>query len=104
MGTKHTPGPWEISKIIEYKIIASKTAITVADCCMTNLTSKKERDANVQLIAAAPDLLDTLQGVLACYEAMIKEVEPKLNSLDFYSIGRARAVIKQATAKAEGGP
>lgn len=96
MENKHTKGPWEVSKVIRNKIIASKTAITIADCCITNLILKAERDANARLIAAAPDLLEACK-LAAKYVAKmvaddIQTAVPPANALD-----RINKAIEKAT-------
>ncbi len=63
--SKHTPAPWKVidaNHIDCYRIYA--LGFTIAE----TLLHDKESEANAQLIAAAPDLLDTLQCVLECYQ------------------------------------
>jgi hypothetical protein len=66
--TKHTPGPWtfEVGENgddfnlngPEYRIIGG------CECCGSPWMSGKRYMADARLIAAAPDLLEALQGVL----------------------------------------
>ena len=71
METKHTPGPWKIVAGLNYTeadLVAmvqsrrSPLAIIATDQDVTCNNS----EADAQLIAAAPDLLEALRGVLAC--------------------------------------
>ena len=68
METKHTPGPWKATKLvnnfinIEHSQRNVKGAITLALCrVQARQTWKNEAEANARLIAAAPDLLEALQ-------------------------------------------
>lgn len=66
MTTKHTPGPWETpgedggERVISYRTKKGKryTLAHVYDGETANM------EANARLIAAAPELLDALEGVL----------------------------------------
>lgn len=63
MNTKHTPGPWQ------YKPAYSKGYLILHDQKVFGLVNgldkcNQEIEANAQLIAAAPDLLDALQSIL----------------------------------------
>ena len=59
----HTPGPWENKTFGEIK--AKGDAFTVAQCMMGTLG---EREANANLIAAAPELLEALKAVVRALE------------------------------------
>lgn len=57
--TAHTPRPWEAE---ELKIISTLLQSVVAVCEIYDRdTTDEEENANVRLIAAAPDLLEALQ-------------------------------------------
>lgn len=100
MSAQHTPGPWSAdsrgggvikgSKIYEYARGANTRQLALA--CLHDDLGPEERDANVCLIAAAPELL------AACEEAV-----------DFYNtIGSPhtdglRERARAALAKARGG-
>ena len=64
--SKHTPGPWLLENR-GYKFIVSKPGdgyITRDVCRMDGSTMAAfEQEANAQLIAAAPDLLEALKTV-----------------------------------------
>ena len=66
---KHTPGPWEAEWHRKYKQWnvfpeSGKAVVSVTDLC--GEYSKEETEANARLIAAAPELLEALQGLLDC--------------------------------------
>ena len=58
---KHTPGPWSLIFINGKPL--------VSDICLIYSHEKfaEYADGNAHLIAAAPDLLDALQGMVAGY-------------------------------------
>jgi hypothetical protein len=89
--SKFTPGPWtpDIEWPYEASIRADGQHI-VAELSVHK--GRKEAEANASLIAAAPDLLASLKGLLAEYE--FDEANP----------GRRKAFIaaRLAVAKAEG--
>lgn len=62
--TKHTPGPWSISR----DVMTSKTDIVAPDRSdlpvARILRASPEPDGNAHLIAAAPELLEALKGLL----------------------------------------
>lgn len=102
MTTKHTPGPWTVGPKPYYhcRIYASSENHAIARtygpelngigvCSLTG----PQNEADARLIAAAPDLLESLRGLyaaMACYE---KTPEETL-ALDYAS---------EAIAKATGG-
>jgi hypothetical protein len=57
--TQHTPGPWAI---YEWD---NKVHIEATGRNLIATIARKEQDANAHLIAAAPDMLDALDDVLA---------------------------------------
>ena len=66
MNTKHTPGPWIAH---EGAIFQEKPHGEVSPLICDTINGRKftgeERGANARLIAAAPELLDALQSLLA---------------------------------------
>ena len=61
---KFTPGPWEANGTSV--VASSHTFICLFDCKPLRMTlSGEECAANALLIAAAPDMLDTLESILA---------------------------------------
>ncbi len=63
MKTKHTPKPWEQHKGEDgktYATVRDATGQCVADC---GSRTDEKAQANAQLIAAAPDLLEACEGL-----------------------------------------
>ncbi len=58
MKTKHTPGPWVLSKTVDYQIESSQASI-----CNYHVSEISEGQdlANARLIASAPELLEALE-------------------------------------------
>ena len=94
MSTKHTPGPWSkyVNKMNDVTIIKrfpdGQESHEVARC--------KSGFGDANLIAAAPELLESLQVVLrdfaAVYDIGDVEMQP--------AIYQARAAIQKATGEA----
>ncbi len=86
--SKHTPGPWlEVSVASSRYIVTDECNI----CEMFSPRTREERDANQRLIAAAPDLLEALQGIMAGVAGCQKNSEYEA----------ARAAIAKATGEDE---
>ena len=68
MNTKHTPGPWRLGLIGtphgQGRAIYGSTGELVANLS-ADLLPDNEQLPNAKLIAAAPDLLETLQRIAA---------------------------------------
>ncbi len=103
MEMKFTKGPWERNKnligtYIEGRYLYTSVA-SVSDYYPDEHASPEEVDANARLIAAAPDLLEALQGaiddIIQLSSARWSEVEGTEDEL----VGNYRAAI----AKAVGG-
>jgi hypothetical protein len=91
MSTQHTPGPWETdhkdhdSPYQNIKINAGfKTVCTIWIDDAPEHIFNSEQEANARLIAAAPDLLEALHGLL------LFPNNPRENN-------KARAAIAKAT-------
>ena len=82
--TQHTPGPWEAQDTAGHDI-HGQTAIY--DAGGKDVAIVYDGDANARLIAAAPDLLKALKGMVA-HESRCDEKCPDL--------ANARAAIKAA--------
>lgn len=62
--SKHTPGPWHISSEgIGCRHVRS-VPVGTSICWTDGLSQDNEDDANANLIAAAPDLLEALERIL----------------------------------------
>jgi hypothetical protein len=68
MNTTHTPGPWQA---IEWTCHAPTTVVVDDYTVVTKkrVVAECDNTADARLIAAAPDLLDALQAVLAELDA-----------------------------------
>ena len=62
---KHTPGPWSYEKATK-TIRAKPSNYWIAT--MDSWDGAVNHEANAQLIAAAPDLLEALRGLLSHFE------------------------------------
>lgn len=99
----HTPGPWTSDGYHVRQSGLSGTRM-IADVCYTGphhtppeeypKSCRLADEANAQLIAAAPELLDAL---LECMALMAQAVNPKWDWVCAY--GRARAAIEKATSE-----
>ena len=76
METKHTKGKWVATDDVTPKrqkmIFAKGTNILIAFVQNEDVESDTERDANAKLIAAAPELLETLTELLESYKMYVK--------------------------------
>lgn len=121
MNTKHTPGPWTLhpcndgrpqavdmghegESFVAWTFTVGKGETIVADCSAYSngnrgrgyrrASTRGEVEANARLIAAAPDLLEALQKVLAFAET------PVSMSADHDGIlAEVRAAIAKATGE-----
>jgi hypothetical protein len=98
METKHTPGPWKIHHNIGHKnelgIIADNAPCIIA--IMGNQKEwPKEAEANANLIAAAPELLEACKFFIELYD------ESQSNSDKSYAADSGAELISAAIAKAE---
>ena len=87
---KHTPGKWENPKHDRFRVL-DKHGNVICEC----FGEGDELTSNTRLIAAAPELLDALETIVAkCDE-----------ETTFYStediINKARAAIARATGETE---
>ena len=110
--TKHTPGPW--INIAEdesgYPVISGPDDTNIAQILCPLSTSKgkdvgellEEVIANKNLIAAAPDMLAALEGVLIHLNRIQDEKNKLNNPLDDDNMD-AISYVEQAIAKAKGG-
>lgn len=93
---KHTPGPW---KATEKTVTAPETEDRLGMECRLYGGNSRDNRANARLIAAAPDLLDACQAMIAWDD------REKDHAVDFYdrmglcveAFEKARAAIAKAT-------
>lgn len=62
--TKHTPGPWRVESGPYYRAIRVDGEV-IAD---VRQIGRSFNESNARLLAAAPDLLEALEGLLAVVE------------------------------------
>jgi hypothetical protein len=101
----HTPGPWLIDGTTVYALNGEETNRFTCQVQGGHVafrfdkavrTSTFEREANARLIAAAPELLEALEGMLrASVTGGIEDAE--LNALE----AKARAAIAKARGAAQ---
>lgn len=91
MTAKHTPGPWSIfrPKIENHRLGIESNAGSIVvwgykedpvDCAGVFGDDPEEAHANARLIAAAPDLLETLELVRASWE-LTDELRAKIEAV-----------------------
>lgn len=72
MTAQHTPGPWSVEKCVanhlhpyyEQGTIIQTVDSEVADECIATIEVSERDEANAYLIAAAPELLEALEGLV----------------------------------------
>lgn len=96
MTTQHTPGPWRATAALNENLV---TVYTVRDS--DNLpVGRGFRASDAHLMAAAPDLLKTLRGILA-RASNAPHDDPELAARELERIMRmAREVIVKAEGRA----
>jgi hypothetical protein len=104
---KHTPAPWRIEQEPDLIAIKAFRLDNASDICA--LPDGKIDQANARLIAAAPDLLEALQGYVAHIESCRAAWEEDGAERNTKMHGLAVALnnilgdrIKEAIAKATG--
>ncbi len=69
--SKHTPGPWKPTYESDpYRLVDHTDGREIA---AVSGVDNENRDANARLIAAAPDLLEALKGLLPMWESGVSE-------------------------------
>ena len=96
--TKHTRGPWEAFSLGNFIGVTGKKSdiayTRLKEITLDNARSIDEDEANAYLIAAAPELLEALQEILAIdgHSSLTREDSDKLDA-------KARAAIAKATGE-----
>jgi len=96
MSTKHTPGPWTLSRSASGNLFvysAARKSSIAGVAMVARDIDRAEGEENAHLIAAAPDLLAALRLYIQAGHG---------NSTDHYQQGRAYAAAVAAIAKARG--
>ena len=101
--TAHTPGPWRLESESrspdgsDLLVTTDDGAYSIADCRMqaTGVGDTEEAESNARLIAAAPELLAALKGILAAL------TQPATYPAD---LKYARRIARDAIVKLEDEP
>lgn len=96
-GAKHTPGPWRDvgDGYVEAQSAPLKFRSGWYDSAYLTADSKDEWEANARLIAAAPELLEALEGLLEYCGGSVAD-----EHLDEDELKAARAAIAKARGEA----
>jgi hypothetical protein len=73
--TKFTPGPWMIGFKHDEMGVIAPGPVAIADCNYDPALSESEKQANARLIAAAPEMLEALRGMME-WARRVKEINP----------------------------
>ena len=96
---KHTPGPWEVSKIgnpyDQFMIYAESDS-------GRNICVAVEGESNAALIAAAPDLLEACKEIKAEISNCIEFINDRTPSTDQQTISKLYSKLGKLIDKAEG--
>ena len=96
--TKHTPGPW-VWEHWKMGLTAQNGTSVLAYYDYEGMSlhgkTEDEHEANAHLIAAAPDLLEALEAIVATWDG------PKYNHFMADNIDLARAAIAKANGQTE---
>lgn len=98
MSAKHTPGPWEYSHDNgdEFRLIGAGGITVVGGCgCCGSPSMDGNPEADARLIAAAPELLDALEWLVA----LLPDPELDTDEVQRERVTKARAVITKATGR-----
>lgn len=96
--SEHTPGPWLLDPVSAWVVVPDRDAPICALLWPTELRSEDETFANARLIAAAPDLLEALEGMVRYAESVRTTVGMGKNQQARFD--RAKALISRATGAA----
>jgi len=110
--SKHTPGPWSVPHFADDDVkcncgyvfsefqdhMGSICSISFANSSETEACEIEEAKANARLIAAAPDLLEVAQKLVAYEQAM--DGGRDVDAMFYYA--EASELARAAIAKAEG--
>ena len=99
MTTKHTPGPWAVDgtnvgiplRCFNGEALQEFSTLGDSEVCTD------EDEANALLIAAAPDLLESLQSVLAFFREF--DGPDVFDEIECEALTKARAAIAKATGE-----
>lgn len=92
MRAKHTPGPWQVNQFDPAQVCVVRGCSPIA----TMHGTPAEKCANALLIAAAPELLDALQGLYEAYFRAGSPLNKDQRHEDRMRLIAARAAINKA--------
>ena len=101
--SKHTPAPWVLvntGRVASHRHVMTEGGCAIANICDRGVLDSEECEANANLIAAAPKLLEALKQVLQSLQfahSAYPEIDGKVKAYE--DMSRAR----EAIAEAEGG-
>ncbi|HEJ6002034.1 TPA: hypothetical protein SL812_003328 [Pseudomonas aeruginosa] len=99
--SKHTPGPWQFSAGADYGDEGNYADVTAinGDLIIARVNNLIPAGAaNGELVAAAPELLEALQGMIEVYGGQYNDDCLPKSSTELELIQQARAAIAKATA------
>lgn len=107
---KHTPGPWKLYNGYEHKKVIRFTRIgNDADTVLSAADPEDEllaiNEADLRLIAAAPELLEALNGMIEMFDAVSKKInwgKSFLGANEISKMNNAPIEARVAIAKAKG--
>ncbi len=100
----HTPGPWHTGNIVGERYVFAADGYAVADATVYHRNHDDQHIANARLIAAAPELLEALETMVAYSDKLIADGhydyrEPRVQELyDMCAAVIAKATGAQVTA------
>lgn len=95
----HTPGPWVMDDAQPgdlFRHVLHGNGDSFGYICRISTNGNANADADARLIAAAPELLEALQGLVAVLDRQLHSPHAASRSSP---LGRARAAIKKATGE-----
>ena len=104
MNAKHTPGPWEaVGNLVRSPMVQPQglsKGVQIAECRDAYfLSHTEESKANARLIAAAPELLEVAQMILAedLLDFLPEEYASKVRAagFEYYGVGRRPEAAKE---------
>lgn len=103
MTNNHTPAPWHIESE-EKAFIIKNTLEDRPDYiigCVQNVNKYKQNEANARLIAAAPELLEALYGLLnlLANNASVIECTPLVRYMLLNEATKGEKAVEKATGK-----
>jgi hypothetical protein len=91
MKAQHTPGPWNADG---RAVVGPSSEQEICICTSDDDVCEAEARANAILVAAAPDLLEALEGTMKALSRMIDKYNP--DSIEAEWIGTANDAIMKA--------